>query len=347
MRRKPSKSAFAIVVLVVLCSIIYAAKDCPNCGTENSDEAKYCKSCGYEFEATGSPGPRTQPLLRVQVGVEGGKVVITSTPSEATVTVDGRRRGTTPLVLEGLAPGQHELAIERSGYRTYYGVFVMQKQQGSMAVTTVPVGAEVLLDGESHGEASAAGLIIEDVAFGDHTLTARMPGWLDAVQTVTLSAEKPVGVVTIRLDTQLGFLRVQSTPTGADVLVEEQKVGVSDYLGAWAPDRYRLSLSKPGFQRWSDVIEVARAETTFVAVGLVRPRVRPAFLFWTGAAAMAGAVVGIVMGEAAYGDYRSASPPDYTPGQIADLRQRTKMWDLVRNVAAGVGIVGIGVYFAF
>ena len=46
-----------------------------------------------------------------------GALVVDSRPAGATVTIDGRPAGVTPLTIDGLAPGDHTVRIERPGYR--------------------------------------------------------------------------------------------------------------------------------------------------------------------------------------------------------------------------------------
>jgi hypothetical protein len=45
-------------------------------------------------------------------------VVVKSTPDGADVTVDGKYMGSTPSTLR-LAPGDHVIVIEKSGYKTW------------------------------------------------------------------------------------------------------------------------------------------------------------------------------------------------------------------------------------
>ncbi len=346
MKREWPRAVLVLACLLLLAGNLYAAKTCPNCGAANQDAARFCKNCGYRFEAAPT-GRRVLPLLRGRVAVEGGAVEVTSTPSGAQVSINGSDRGRTPLSLEGLPPGQHELELSRSGYRSYYGIFVIPKLLGTIAVTTIPQDAEVLLDGDAQGIAGPAGLVLEDVAYGTHTLTARLAGWEDDVRTVELSAENPVSVITLKLGTQLGFLQVRSTPEAAAVFLEGQKVGVTEYFGAWMPERYRLTLTKKGFDDWNSQVDIRQAETTFVAAGLLQPRGRRPVLLWTGAAALAVGIAGAVVGEVSYRQYNDASPPEYNSSQIADLRKQTQTWDVIRNIGFGLGALSVGAYFAF
>jgi len=48
-----------------------------------------------------------------------GKLVVESRPQGASVVVDGRRVGTTPLSLGDLKAGHHAIRLERDGYRVW------------------------------------------------------------------------------------------------------------------------------------------------------------------------------------------------------------------------------------
>jgi len=61
---------------------------------------------------------RPQPTRPAPAAAVGG-LVVDSRPPGASVTIDGARRGTTPLTIESLAPGPHTVLIERPGYRPW------------------------------------------------------------------------------------------------------------------------------------------------------------------------------------------------------------------------------------
>ncbi len=342
MTRKSPKLIVVLLLLIAFAGLVLAAKTCPNCGTDNRDDARFCKSCGYRFEVR-RPAPARRSLIRTQVSVVQGVLEVSSTPTGARVKIDGEHRGTTSLSVRNLRPGQHSLEVSRTGYRTYYGVFVIPELKGRIVVTTVPAGAEVLLDSESTGIAGDSGLSIEDVPLGVHVLVARLSGYEDGVDTVELTAEQPVLEIVLRLELWKGFLRVDSRPDGAALAVNRSRVGLTSYFGTLAPARYELSLSKPGFTDWLGHVEVQPAETTFVLATLRRLRTRkPAFL-WVGLVSLAGGGAAAVMGQLDYSKYQQAS----TPGDAERLRNSTEIWDLARNIAAGVGTLSIGAYLLF
>jgi PEGA domain len=58
-------------------------------------------------------GARQDPPVRVLRS--DGRLTINSVPTGASVTVDGRERGTTPLTVTGLAPGTHRVVLDGDG----------------------------------------------------------------------------------------------------------------------------------------------------------------------------------------------------------------------------------------
>jgi hypothetical protein len=56
--------------------------------------------------------PRSEPL-------RSAAIVVVSRPSGASVTIDGRRVGATPVVMPSVAAGTHVVRIQRPGYRPW------------------------------------------------------------------------------------------------------------------------------------------------------------------------------------------------------------------------------------
>lgn len=340
MRLRESRMLVLVVVLLVGFGLIYAAKTCPQCGTSNPDNAKFCKSCGYRFPAP-TPQPRPTPTLDVDVSVEAGAVRIESRPSGATVLIDGEREETTPVVFSDLSPGRHRLTVRRGGYRTYQGSFIIPELAGTIAVTTVPAGATILLDGQVKGVAGEEGLVLTGIVQGTHRVTARLTGHADETRTVELSAARPAGALSIRLRMIEGFLRVESDPVRAAIFVDNKEVGTSPFTANLDAGTYRLRATLSGYNDWNGIAEVAVAETSFVLARLRRlhPR-RPGYL-WGGVAGLAVGAVGAVVGEISYAGYRKATTAD----EAVQLRQQTQVWDWVRNAGVGLGALGVGAYF--
>jgi formylglycine-generating enzyme required for sulfatase activity/diacylglycerol kinase family enzyme len=114
---------------------------------------------GRAFVTAGEP----QTLEPVRLVQADGRVELTSTPSEANVSVDGEFRGRTPLTLR-LRPGRdHEVMLSKPGYATATRALSvdadsgrrlaveLEAQYGEVDVASEPAVAEVWVDGEREG----------------------------------------------------------------------------------------------------------------------------------------------------------------------------------------------------
>ena len=110
-------------------------------------------------------GPAPAPAGR-------GRLRVRSEPTGARVSVNGRRRGTTPLELRGLRPGTYEILVERPGHLPASGRVTITERapvasfaprlraapapapavtSGALDVVSRPAGARVSLDGQAVG----------------------------------------------------------------------------------------------------------------------------------------------------------------------------------------------------
>jgi hypothetical protein len=327
-----------LVVLAVSAGLVFAAKTCPSCGASNKDSDKFCKSCGAKLPEA-SPAQPTTPRVSGSVSVNGPVVRITSEPSGAGVTVDGRNRGKTPLQLSDIEPGRHEVEVARSGFRPYHGEFTVAGLLGSIVVTTNPVGAEVLLDGKSRGAAPDGGLALVRVPYGRHTITARLQGYDDAVHTVDVKAAGPIGV-TCRLGYGKGWLVVSSDPSGASLLLNDVTAGKTPYMAELQPARYGLSLSRSGYYDWTGEVSVQYAESTRVRAILDRIQTRKLPLLVAALVGLGAGAAATVKGQSEYAKYQAAS----TPQDAERYHRSTMTWDIGRDAAFLAG-VGLGVAY--
>jgi hypothetical protein len=338
-KRSLPRVILVLLVLAVSASVVLAAKTCPSCGASNKDSDKFCKNCGARLPEP-PPARPTLPRISGAASVDGPVVRITSQPSGAAVDVDRRSQGRTPLELDGLSPGRHEYALSRDGHRTFYGEFTITGRFGSIVVTSDPVGAEVLLDGEPRGTATEEGLALDRVRYGPHTITARLKGYNDLVKTVDVDAPEPVSV-TCRLVYSKGWLLVVSEPSGATLVVNNDTAGNTPHLAELVPDRYALSVSRPGYYKWSGDANVQYAESTRVRAILDRIETRKAPFLFLAIASLGAGVVSTVMGESEYAKYRGAT----TPEEAERYRRSTRTWDYGRYVGLGAGVALAGVYW--
>ncbi len=95
----------------------------------------------------GSAEPRVIPL-QIRAGVQTAQYVelmgvastgvleVRSEPSKAKVTIDGQDRGSTPLTLRDVAPGNYHVVLERAGWKSTQ---VVRVEPGATAQLVVPI----------------------------------------------------------------------------------------------------------------------------------------------------------------------------------------------------------------
>jgi hypothetical protein len=126
-----------------------------------------------------------------------GQAQIDSNPQGAQIQIDGKSDPSwiTPFNVTGLSPGQHTVAVSKSGYSAEtravdvasggksFVVLHLSPINALMVVTSTPPGAEVMLDGRSTGKVTPAELAVEK---GRHTVLLRKQGYLEETTSADL-----------------------------------------------------------------------------------------------------------------------------------------------------------------
>ena len=156
------------------------------------------------------------------------RVSVTSQPAGATVIVDGRDRGVTPLMLFDLTPGRHHLKFRLAGYcerdrfvDTTEGPFVeknevLVEEKGLLLLKTDPPDCDILIDNVSVGRSPR--LVTNLAAKDTYRVKFRKPGYLDQTVSVRFEGRKP-RVCEAKLVLASGTIDVMSEPAGAEVTV--------------------------------------------------------------------------------------------------------------------------------
>ena len=136
------------------------------------------------------------PILKMQIG----SLRITTTPSGASVSVDGIARGVTTeagLLVSGLKAGEHTVKATKVRYEPYEtSAFVepdvtkdvkvdLSARPSSVVVTSTPSGAAVYLDGASKGVTPCS---VSDLSPGTHSVSLKKDGYEEHSGSVTLTA---------------------------------------------------------------------------------------------------------------------------------------------------------------
>jgi hypothetical protein len=205
------------------------------------------------------------PMLTRPVVVSGKLFVDADVPG-AEVTVNGTRRGTTPIVIDNLPAGSYTVEVAKPpaapfkttiqigkgdhSVRAALAASVPAKPTTSKLTVAPRVPAEVFLDGESVGFApferqlSPAWYWIQVRAKGYVVWEARirMEVGKDARFTPDL---EPAAVLTIT-----------STPAGADVFIDGKRMGITPQVLELAVRSHKIIVEKAGFQRYTQTIDL-------------------------------------------------------------------------------------------
>lgn len=141
-----------------------------------------------ETKTVSAPAP--QPIY--------GSLSITSTPGSATVLLDGKEIGETPLLQGNILIGEHELEIVRKDYKPYKTtVTVMESQMESVnatlsdvlqaVISSRPAGASLSIDGKPSGTTP----VKMEMSSGDYDIRIVRSGYESFHKTVHIDASHP------------------------------------------------------------------------------------------------------------------------------------------------------------
>lgn len=140
---------------------------------------------------------------------------------------------------------------ERVEAATTYSMVLKDEGGTFLAFSILPEeavgGAKVYVDEAEVARSEADGSFSVGIEKGAHTYRVEAPGYETFVGSETLTDDKPK-VVTVKLRRRFGFIAVTSYPTGADVSVNGEKVGKTDYAsGRMSLGTYRIRVEKEDY----------------------------------------------------------------------------------------------------
>jgi hypothetical protein len=182
-----------------------------------------------------SAEPAKETLKPVEA-IRAGRLLVRSTPSGASVMVDGVARGETPVAIRDLDLGSREISVTRPGYQSEERRIVLTKARPSRTV-------DVRL--------SVAPTAPEARSGKSGPLRPSTPGTFG----------KPAATV--------GTLAIESQPPGAAVLVNGKPSGTTPLtINDLAPGEYRVTMRLKGFRDFATTVQVVAGERARAAARL-------------------------------------------------------------------------------
>jgi len=209
-----------------------------------------------------------------------GTLTIQTDTAGARVVVDGRERGVTPLAKpirvtvgtraitiskEGFAPFETKVMVSSGDSKVLSAKLASVANAGKLRVTEARGRAfEVVLDGAVVGTTPWEGT----VAAGTHTVALRGPADEGAVaKPVQVVADKSTDV-SFEAAKLPGELRVDPTPSDAEIFVDGKKVGAGPFKGELAAGSHVITVTAPWHREQSRLVTSVPGRSEAMSVSL-------------------------------------------------------------------------------
>lgn len=234
---------------------------------------------GYEqFEGPMQVRVGDNPPFTFKLKKLPGRLQVQSKPAAATVLIDGKEIGTTPLQPVKLSPGEHEIMVRARRYEVFQtkleiaGKDELQKLDvqlkpawAAITVKSEPAGAIFKVDGAARGKTP----VTEDIGAGSHSLSLELDGYQPWSSDLKVVAQQDKTLPTVKLEKARGKLRVSSTPAGASVTTDGKFRGHTPLTLALTPSHdTKVRFSKAGYTSATRSAEVASGQQAELSVEL-------------------------------------------------------------------------------
>jgi hypothetical protein len=245
----------------------------------------------YTTTTTVSSGMQSNVFCPLSPMDTPGSLYVTSTPSNANIYLDTVYKGHTPMTISNIASGTHILEVDTAGYydwkstvdvpaggtRTISATLnpMPSSTVGWIYVSSSPGGASVTLDGNAVGQTPNTGsLKLNNVAAGEHTVGLSLAGYSPYSARTSVSPNTVSEVSAILQPgapvSGTGALDVTSTPAGANVLIDNQFMGITPLnLYAVATGTHTVTIQMAGYTDYMTTTPVNAGATSTVSAALV------------------------------------------------------------------------------
>ena len=192
-------------------------------------------------------------------------VYIESTPANASIEIDSLLK----LKLADrylLLSGDHPLSMKAEGYYdldltltigkepSQQFAFELQRLPGHLQVNTSPaVTAEVILDGIAMGSTP---IRLADITPGKHVLSIIADRYFPLEENIEIEGLDKEQVFDATLTPAWAELQFDSTPAGADIIVDEEIVGQTPFTAEVLEGRHDVRVKLAGYKPWQESVNV-------------------------------------------------------------------------------------------
>ena len=245
----------------------------------------------YTTTTAVSGDTRSEVYCTLTPVVTSGALYVISSPSDATVTLDGLYKGRTPITLNNLAADTHIIQLDLPGYYDWKSSVDVPaggtktvsatlnpmpvSSTGWIYVSSSPGGASVTLDGNAVGQTPASGsLKLNSVAVGDHTVVMARSGYASYSTRASVSSNTVTEVSAVLVpegtSSGKGSMTVSSSSAGANIFVDNNFIGISPLTAHdIAAGDHLVTFRMDGYQDYSTNALVNAGATSTVSAALL------------------------------------------------------------------------------
>ena len=224
-------------------------------------------------------GGGAQQSVKVKLEPLFAKFSVTSTPAGATVLVDDRELGRTPLETE-LDAGHYTLAIEHPEYRRFespitvrageplaIGPVELGKPDGTLIVRSNPSGADVSIGGRYRGRTPLTVAVAPGVP--QEVLVNRI-GYAPVTRSLSV-ASRAEQALSLNLVPVLGEIRVRGEPADAVLFVDGASRGPANQSLSLPAAPHVLEVRKSGLETFKATVTPQSGQPQIVEYALKTP----------------------------------------------------------------------------
>ena len=217
-------------------------------------------------------------------------VLIESEPTGAVLMLDKSEKGTTPLVVRDLVPGNYKAHLILPGYakkevswtikdgRPLPKIKVkLDSNTTRLAIESVPERAKVLVDDVPVGYTPFEG----NFEIGSHSVKLVKKGYVDHIDQVTLDRNDELKKSYV-MRPRPGVLKLVTAPAGAVICINGEKRGTSPLTLDLDAGKYQLAVSKDGYDPEEKEITISPAQMEEMTIDLKSATGNARFLIFPG-----------------------------------------------------------------
>ena len=205
-----------------------------------------------------------------------GKLEVTTVPSGVSILLAATPIGTSNARFERVVSGSYEIVLQKEGYeiesrevviepgKTNKVHIEMRKVKTTISIESSPVGATVYINNKPQEKKTP--LQVEGIVGEQVNIRVEMDDYFSESRTIAASF-RPRSE-SFDLKPQEADLTVLSTPSGAEVLLNQERIGKTGISKKVEGGKHSLKLTMEGFEEHSEEVEVWKSRPVTLKVKL-------------------------------------------------------------------------------